>query len=320
MDTMPPTLSIVIVSWNVCTLLERALASAYASWGSAPGLEVIVVDNASGDGTVAMIREKFPQVQLVSNAENRGFTRGNNQGIDRATGSLLFLLNPDTEVLGDALHTLVAYAEAHPEVGVIGPQLLNPDGSVQSSRRHFPTPAVLCFESTWLEALLPRHTLKHYYAQEKPDDVVQPVDWVVGAAMLIRREIVEQVGAFDEGFFMYSEELDWCRRIKSAGWEVVYDPHARIVHYEGKSSEQVVPARHIYFQSSKVRYARKFHGAFFAESLRLWLLCQYEVQLCLEGLKWLIGHKRALRASRIAAYRQVLRSGLRQQGPVEVKG
>jgi hypothetical protein len=163
--------------------------------------------------------------------------------------------------------------------------------------------------------------LKHYYRKKsRRRREVQPVDWWSAPPCWVRREIVEQSEPSTRASSCTRRNSIGARRIKAAGWEVVYDPHARIVHYEGKSSEQVVPARHIYFQSSKVRYARKFHGAFFAESLRLWLLAQYTAQLCLEGLKWLIGHKRALRASRIAAYRQVLRSGLRQQGPVEVKG
>ncbi len=305
------TLSVIIVSWNVRDLLRRALASVYASWGGQAGLEVIVVDNASHDGSVAMLRDDFPQVKVIANPENRGFTGGNNQGLAAATGDFLLLLNPDTEVVGDALPRMVAYLQAHPDVGLVGPQLLNPDGSVQSSRRRFPTLPVLFFESTWLEKCAPRRWLRHYYVQDRADDVIQDVDWVTGAAMLTRCEVVAQVGGMDEGFFMYSEELDWCRRIRASGRRVVYFPEARIVHYEGKSSEQVIPARHIYFQSSKVRYARKYHGAAIAEVLRLWLLAQYAWQIGVEGIKWVIGHRRELRASRMAAYGKVLRSKLR---------
>jgi len=308
---MSTVLSIIIVSWNVRDLLERALTSVYASWGNQTGLEVIVVDNASHDDSVAMLRTAFPDVQVIANPENRGFTGGNNQGLAAATGDFLLLLNPDTEIVTDALPCMVDYIRAHPDVGMIGPQLLNPDGSVQSSRRHFPTMPVLFLESTWLEKLAPRKLLRHYYAQEQPDDVIQDVDWITGAAMLARREVVAQVGGMDAGFFMYSEELDWCRRIREAGWRVVYFPEARIIHHEGKSSEQVVPARHIYFQSSKVRYTRKYHGNGIAEILRLWLLAQYVWQIGVEGAKWLIGHRRNLRAARIAAYRQVLKSKLR---------
>lgn len=308
---MSAVLSIIIVNWNVRDLLQRALASVYASWDERPGLEVIVVDNASHDDSVVMLHTTFPEVIVIANAENRGFTGGNNQGLAAATGDVLLLLNPDAELLDDALPRMIAYLHSHPDVGMVGPQLLNPDGSVQSSRRRFPTLPVLFLESTWLEKLASRKLLRYYYAQEQPDDAIQDVDWITGAAMLTRRDVVAQVGGMDEGFFMYSEELDWCHRIRAAGWRVVYFPEARVVHHEGKSSEQVMPARHIYFQSSKVRYARKYHGKTIAEMLRLWLLAQYIWQIAVEGAKWLIGHRRPLRAARIAAYRQVLKSRLR---------
>lgn len=311
-----PQLSIIIVSWNVRALLRRALTSCRASWGNHPGLEMIVVDNVSTDGTVEMLREEFPQVTVVVNEENRGFTGGNNDGIDRARGSYLLLLNPDTEVLEDALPRMVAYLDQHRDVGMVGPQLRNPDGSVQSSRRRFPTLPVLFFESTWLQGLLPRRTLEHYYVEDRSPETAHAVDWITGAAMLTRRAVVNEVGGMDETFFMYSEELDWCRRIHAAGWEIHYVPDAQVVHHEGKSSEQVVPARHIYFQSSKVHYARKYHGPWLAEILRLWLLGQYVWQMGVEGAKWLIGHRRPLRAERLAAYRRVLRSQLRQQEPL----
>jgi hypothetical protein len=308
---MSAVLSVIVVNWNVRDLLQRAITSVYTSWGEQSGLEIIVVDNASRDDSVAMLHADFPDVQVIANTENRGFTGGNNQGLAAATGNFLLLLNPDTEVVEDALPRMVAYLKSHPDAGMIGPQLLNPDGSVQSSRRRFPTLPVLFLESTWLEKLAPRKLLRHYYAQEQPDNLVQDADWITGAAMLTRHETFAQVGGMDEGFFMYSEELDWCRRIREAGWRVVYFPEARIIHHEGKSSEQVVPARHIYFQSSKVRYTRKYHGNAIAGILRFWLLAQYIWQIAVEGVKWLIGHRRDLRAARIAAYRQVLKSGLR---------
>ncbi|HEY68397.1 MAG TPA: glycosyltransferase family 2 protein [Thermoflexia bacterium] len=303
-------LSIVIVNWNVRDLLRRCLHS-IPNLQSSPSGEVIVVDNASTDGSVEMVRAEFPGVHLIANADNRGFPAANNQGIAVAQGRYVLLLNPDTEVVGDALATMVAFADAHPDVGIVGPQLLNPDGSVQSSRRRFPTLATAFFESTWLQGYAPRRLLERYYVLDRPDDAVQDVDWVTGAAVMARREAIEQVGLLDEGFFMYSEELDWCRRFREAGWRVVYLPAAQIVHHVGKSSEQVVAARHIHFQTSKVRYFRKYHGSPAAEALRLFLLGNYVWQLGLEGAKWLLGHKRTLRVQRIAAYRQVLRSGLR---------
>jgi len=306
-------LSVVIVSWNVRDLLRRCLSSLFADRSSslAPRIEVIVVDNGSVDGSAEMVRAEFPQVHLIVNPDNRGFPAANNQGIEVAQGRYVLLLNPDTEVLDDALAAMVGFADVHPDVGVVGPQLLNPDGSVQSSRRRFPTLATAFFESTWLQPYAPRRLLERFYVLDRSDDEVQDVDWVTGAALMARREAIEQVGPLDEGFFMYSEELDWCRRFREAGWRVVYLPTAKIVHYVGKSSEQVLPARHIHFQTSKVRYVRKYHGPLAAEALRWFLLGNYAWQLVLEGAKWLVGHKRPLRAQRIGAYWRVLRSGLR---------
>ena len=307
-------LSIVIASWNVCSLLRRCLHSIFEASIQHPAssVEIIVVDNASTDGSVEMVRVEFPSVHLIANTDNRGFPAANNQGIVVAHGRYVLLLNPDTEVIGDALTTMVAFADMHLDVGMVGPQLLTPDGSVQSSRRRFPTLLTAFFESTWLQPYAPRGLLEQYRVLDRPDDVVQDVDWLYGAALMARREAIEQVGPMDEGFFMYSEELDWCRGFRDAGWRVVYLPTAQIIHHGGKSSEQVVVARHIHFQTSKVRYFRKYHGRIAAEALRLFLLGSYVWQLALEGAKWLLGHKRPLRASRIAAYRQVLRSGLRR--------
>ena len=314
-------LTIVIVSWNVRDLLRRCLSSilGIGDWRldmespiSPIQTEIIVVDNASTDGSPEMVRAEFPGVRLVVDAENRGFTAANNQGLALSQGRFLLLLNPDTEVGGDALATMVHYMIDHADVGALGPQLRYPDGSLQSSRRRFPTLATALIESTVLQQWWAKNrVLDSYYMADTADDAIQPVDWVVGACFLVRREVYDQVGGLDEGFFMYSEELDWCRRIKDAGWAVVYLPTATVIHHEGKSSEQVVPARHIYFQSSKVRYFRKHHGSLQAEFLRCFLLATYVYQWGREGLKWLIGHKRPLRAERLAAYRQVLKSGLR---------
>ena len=309
-------ISIVIVNWNVRELLHRCLSSLRAT-ALLPGTggltcEVVVVDNASQDGSAAMVRAEFPQVTLIENTENLGFTRGNNQALARSTGRYLLLLNPDTEIVGDALTTMVAYMDANPGVGVVGPQLLYPDGSIQSSRRRFPSLATMFVEITVLQRLFGRSALvRHYYALDTPDDATQEVDWVVGACMMVRREAMDAAGLLDERFFMYSEEMDWCLRIKQQGWKVVYLPTARIVHHEARSSEQVLPAQHIYFHSSKVAYVRKHFGPRQAEALRLFLLATYVYQILEEGAKWLLGSKRPLRARRISLYRRVLRSGLR---------
>ncbi len=302
-------LSIVVVNWNVRDLLRRCLVSIFAA--ELPRLEVIVVDNASTDGSLDMLRAEFLGVTLVANADNLGFPAANNQGLAAARGRLVMTLNPDTEVVGDALARLIAYLDAHLDVGALGPQLLNLDGSIQSSRRRFPTLITALFESTWLQGIAPRGVLRRYTMDDAPADATHEVDWVTGACIVVRREALEAVGGFDERFFMYSEELDWCRRIKRAGWKIVYLPEAKVIHHAGKSSDQAVAARHIHFQTSKVRYFQKYHGWLSAGVLRLFLLAMYLWQIGLEAAKALLGHKRVLRRQRIGVYWQVVRSGLR---------
>jgi len=196
-------------------------------------------------------------------------------------------------------------------VGIVGPYTHNTDGSYQSSRRRFPTLATAFFESTWLQALAPKSILDRFYVNDAPPDQTLDVDWVQGSALMARREVYTQIGGLDEGYIMYSEELDWCRRAKNAVWRVVYLAQAHIVHHGGKSSDQVVARRHILFQQSKLRYFRKYHGTVAAQSLRVFLLLNYAIQLGIESAKGLIGHKRALRQERVQQYLQVLRSGLR---------
>jgi len=337
-------LSIIIVSWNVRDLLRACLRSLTiddrrwtmddksSSMVHRPSsaihrplsIEVIVIDNASSDGSAAMVAAEFPWVRLVANPDNRGFTGGNNQGLALSQGQYVLFLNPDTEVIGDALATLRAYMEAHPAVGVVGPLLRYADGSIQSSRRRFPTFGIALFESTplaWHWPLTSANPWARHYRMEEhlqtsevsetSEALGQEVDWVVGAALMTRRAVLEQIGGFDEGYFMYSEELDWCRRAREAGWQIVYLPTAEIIHHEGKSSEQVVAARHIRFQTSKVRYFRKFHGQLVADVLRFSILTTFAVEWAFEALKWLLGSQRPLRRARLAAYGQLLRSWLR---------
>ena len=277
---MAHNLSIVIVSWNVKDLLRRCLGSVMRSLASGRGLrlsaQVVVVDNASSDGSVRMLREEFQQVRCLANDQNVGFTKGNNQGIAASDGRYVLLLNPDTEVVEDALGEMVAYMDDHPKVGALGPQLLYPDGEVQSSRRRFPGLGTAFVEGTFLQQWLPdSDVLKRYYVLDRSDDETQEVDWVVGACLLMRRTTLEGVGCLDERFFMYSEELDWCFRAKKQGWMVVYLPIARVIHYEGKSSEQVLPVRHVQFQRSKVLFFKKHHGYWRGELLCVYLLATY---------------------------------------------
>jgi N-acetylglucosaminyl-diphospho-decaprenol L-rhamnosyltransferase len=312
---MAHDLSIVIVSWNVKELLCRCLRSVLDSLklqgARALAAEVLVVDNASRDGSAEMVRGEFAQARVLANARNEGFTRGNNQGIAASDGRHVLLLNPDTEVVGDALTLMVDYMEGHPEVGALGPQLLYPDGRIQSSRRRFPDLRTALVEGTFLQPWIGENaTLTRYYVLDRRDEERQEVDWLVGACLLLRRDAIDKVGLLDERFFMYSEEMDWCYRARQLGWKVVYLPKAQVIHHEGKSSEQVLPLRHLHFQRSKVLFFKKHHGRVQGGILRLYLLASYLWQMVVEGLKWLVGHKRPLRQQRIRAYWQVLRSGL----------
>jgi N-acetylglucosaminyl-diphospho-decaprenol L-rhamnosyltransferase len=316
-------LSILIVSWNVADLLAACLESILAGPlvvvrpdQDAPEettgltIEIIVVENGSSDHSLAVLA-RFPQLWVLAQAENIGFTRGNNLALAAARGRHVLLLNPDTEVIGDALAQMVDYLDAHPDVGIVGPHTLNTDGTTQSTRRRFPTLGTALFESTWLQRLAPPGVLQHYYVSDAPDHAVIDVGWVQGSALMARREVYAQIGGLDEGYIMFSEEMDWCRRAHDAGWRVVYLGTARIVHHGGKSTDQVIARRHIYFQQSKVRYFRKFHGPLVAEALRLYLLALYAWQWLLEWGKGRLGSKPELRRERTAAYREVLRSGLR---------
>lgn len=305
-------LSIIIVNWNVAALLAACLDSIFTH-APAP-IEVIVVDSDSSDGSVAMLRERYPQVKLLAQSENVGFTRGNNIGFQAAAGRYLLMLNPDTEIIGSALSTMIAYMDAHPDVGILGPKTYNTDGSVQSTRRRFPTVTLAFFESTWLQNFAPRSLTDHYYVADQPDDGVFDVDWVQGSALMARREFYAQTGGLDERYTMYSEELDWCKRAKNAGWRVIYLGSAEIIHHGGKSTDQASARKHIHFEESKLRYFRKHHGRAAAYSLWMFLIFNYVWQIVLEMTKGLLGSKRAMRRERIKIYWQVLRSGLKVTG------
>jgi GT2 family glycosyltransferase len=303
-------LSIVVVNWNVKNLLRNCLQSLLNACQTTPHLtsEIIIVDSASTDGSPEMVRQEFPQIQLIASGQNLGYAGGNNIGAAVAQGRYIFLLNPDTVVRPDALSRMVEYLEAQPRVGALGPQLLWPDGSIQSSRRRFPTLGSLFWESTLLGQWFPHNRqIEYYHLTGRPANQPQQVDWVVGAAILLRREAWLQVGPIDQDFFMYFEETDWCHRSAAAGWETHYLPAAQVVHYEGKSSEQVVAARTLRFQRSKLHYTHKYFGRAWATGLRLFLWFTFAFQWAEESLKWLLGHRRALRWERMVAYSRVLR-------------
>ncbi|MEM9950648.1 MAG: glycosyltransferase family 2 protein [Chloroflexota bacterium] len=310
--------SIVIVSWNVRELLIACIDSIISSpiaintpSDDSPIVEIIVVDSASEDDTVAMLQRDYPQVLVFAQSENIGFTRGNNLGFEQARGRYLFMLNPDTEIIGDAIPQMINYLDNNPTVGFVGPHTLNTDRTTQSTRRRFMTKTLAFFESTWLQPYAPKSLLANYYMNEQADDAVLNVDWVQGSAIMVRRSIYEQVGGLDTSFVMFFEEQDWCKRIKTQGWDATYLGTAYVIHHGGKSTDQIGAQKHIWFQKSKLRYSHKHHGVMFASVLRIFLLLNYIMQIIIEGLKGLLGSKRELRRERIMTYWQIVRSGLK---------
>jgi len=297
-------ISVVIVSWNVSDLLRNCLKSIHRdlSGGDGYAVEVFVVDNASTDGTANVVRAEFPWVHLIENDQNVGFTRANNQALPLTSGRYILLLNPDTEVLHGAIRALASYMDSHPDVAVVGPRLQFPDGRVQSSRRRFPRYATGFIESTVLQRYFPDHRLlREYYIADVPDDQLQEVDWVVGACMLVRRGSLGTDGLFDERYFMYSEELDLCYRLKKDGWKVVYNPDATVVHYEARSSDQDVLGRNVHFHDSKCKYYGKVYGTWRGQILRTFILATYLFQLAEESMKFvLVSRNRKMRRHRIA--------------------
>ena len=232
-----PVLSIVIVSWNTREWLARCLDRVRAQTRTPH--EIIVVDNASTDGSHELVATEFPGVHLVANERNLGFAAGCNQGLERARGAYWLLLNPDTEVLDGALDRLIAYLERHPEVAAVGPRLENLDGSLQ--------PSAFAFYGTWrslvenrlVQALVPWRSPRSPWLAFWDHSSERAVDWVMGACLLVRRSVALRVGLLDERFFMYGEEVDWQWRMAEAGHRIVYWPEARVRHRKGASTSQV---------------------------------------------------------------------------------
>ncbi len=232
-------LSIVVVNYNVKEFLEQLLISLQPALKGIAS-EIIVVDNASTDGSQKLLREKFPGVTLLANDENVGFARASNQGLRVARGRFLALLNPDTVVQEDTFSAMLDFMKAHPEAGMVGCKILNPDGSLQlACRRSFPTPWVAFTKLSGLSRLFPRSRLFGRYNLTFLDpDRSYEVEAISGSFMMIRRQVLEDVGFLDEAFFMYGEDLDWCYRIREAGWKVCYFPGTQIIHFKGESSKK----------------------------------------------------------------------------------
>jgi len=252
------TLSICILTLSARDYLRACLQSIQEH--TAVPHEIIVVDNGSSDGTSNMLRVEFPTVRLIQNQENLGYTYPNNQAMQLAKGRFISLLNPDTLVHASAFEKLCDFLESHPEVGIVGPKVLNPDGTLQAPcRRGDSRPWAVISYFTGLGKLFPdKAFFNGYLLTHLPEDQINPVDGVSGSCMLIRREVVDQIGYLDERFFAYQEDADYCLRARQAGWQVYYDPEAQITHFGGQGGSRVQPYRSIWaWHESYFLYYRK---------------------------------------------------------------
>lgn len=256
-----PPLSVVVVNRNTRDVLRACLVSLLPAIESQIA-EIIVVDNGSSDGSPQMVTKEFPLVRLIALPSNVGFAIANNIGMREARGRYFLVLNSDTEIIGDAIRQIVEFMDSHPDVGALGPKLLNTDGTLQYSCRRFPSFRTALFHRySLMTKLFPRNRFSsEYLMTDVGHDKTMDVDWVSGAALVVRREVFEKVGGFDEGFFMYAEDVDWCYRIKQAGWRVVYLPEAKILHHIGKSTRLVPYAMTYQRHRSMWRFYRKHYS------------------------------------------------------------
>jgi hypothetical protein len=249
-------LSIVIVSWNTRDLLSGCLESIFREV-EAKDLEVFVVDNASQDGSGEYLRRRYPQVKLIENQVNVGFARANNQALHKCSGQYIMLLNPDTKIFPGAFRDLTGFLSCHSDVGVVGPQVTNPDGTLQYSCSPAPTLTREMIRLLHLPGIRP----DGYYSMDNWD-LISPrqVEVLLGACILLRKEALDQVGFLDEEYFMYTEEVDLCKRLLKRGWKSFWIPTAKIIHYGGQSTQQVAQEMFLRLYESKLIYFRKHQG------------------------------------------------------------
>ncbi|MCP2518862.1 glycosyltransferase family 2 protein [Candidatus Aminicenantes bacterium AC-335-A11] len=261
-------LSIIIVNYNGKNYLFKCLRSIY-QFPPKVSYEIIVVDNNSDDGSQEMVRKNFPEVKLVCNKENLGFTRANNIGIKSSKGEFILFLNNDTRILKESIDLLLNKIKTNPDIGVVAPALLNEDFSYQLSYGAHPNLKNEFFQKYFMKLYF-KFTLKR-----KKDDWEKRVDWVSGACFLTRREILESVNYFDENFFLYFDDSDLCARIRKLGKKIIYYPKSKIVHYLGKSKE-IIPLKHlIEYRKSQLYFYRKHNSRFEFYVLKLYLQLKF---------------------------------------------
>jgi hypothetical protein len=266
--------SIIIVNWNTREVVQGCLTSIYEQTRDID-YEVIVVDNASTDGSAEMVKKNFPRVILIENSENRGFAAANNQGIAIAKGRYMLLLNSDTVVLDNAIAKIVSFADDNPDAAVMGCRVLNTDMTLQPTCFMFPSILNMLLSTSYLYKLFRK---SKFFGRERMAwwgrNDVREVDVVTGCFMLVRRESIEQVGLMDERFFMYAEETDWCYRFKKAGYKIIFAPHAEIIHIGGESSKLAAVEMALLERGSRLLFFKK-HGGYVTYALACVLIALF---------------------------------------------
>lgn len=255
-------LSVVVVSWNSAEFLENCLNGVYSD-ANGRDVEVIVVDNASKDGSVALLQNRFPQAKLIVNDANRGVSVAFNQGVAASTRAYIQLLCSDTVVQPGAFEALLSFLDTHRDVGAVGPRLLYPDGRPQPSCRTFPSLTLFAWEFLGLSRLFPRHPVFGKWRMGAFDhSTLREVDQPRGSSLMVRKSMVEQVGGWDESLEMFFNDVDWCLRIKQNGWKIFFVPNAVMTHYGGGSVKKVRPRMILASHRCCYRYFRKHEKGF----------------------------------------------------------
>ncbi|MBW2056322.1 MAG: glycosyltransferase family 2 protein [Deltaproteobacteria bacterium] len=272
-------LSVIIVNWNTRDLVLECLRSLYRDT-SGLSTEVLVVDNGSCDGSAESIRAAFPGVILIENSRNLGFARAGNQGLARSRGRYILFLNTDGLVQEGAVRLLLDFMEATPRAAIVGPQLLNPDGSKQNSFDNFPTLISEGLNKSLLRLLFPARYPSKRLSFSSPVEV----ESAIGACLMVRRDAIDDVGPMDEDYFFFMEETDWCFRMRQRGWKVYLVPQARVIHLQGRTAGRVKARARVEYYRSRYLFFKKNRGELQAGALRVILFLKLSVALPAQGL------------------------------------
>jgi GT2 family glycosyltransferase len=272
-------LSVIIVNWNTRQLVMESLQSLYRAIGDF-SMEVFVVDNGSSDGSVEAVRTTFPRVILVANTKNIGFAKANNEALRRARGKYFLFLNTDVILHGDAVAALLEFMEKTPQAGIVGAQLLNPDGTKQNSFDNFPTLLSEGLNKSLLRMFFPNRFPSKRLSLSSPT----AVESVIGACMMVRKDAVDEVGPMDEDYFFFMEETDWCYRVRQRGWGVYLVPQAQAVHLQGGTADRVKVQAKLEYYRSRYFFFKKHRGTLQAGVLRGILLLKLSMSLPLHSL------------------------------------